>query len=90
VIRKRGFILNALKCISNLPSLVLERLRAQLNARGSSTVRALGRTFRALDSYDGNRKVDAQEFFVGLQENGVKLTKAECDVSQSQSSHSLT
>jgi len=43
-------------------------------------VRSLGRTFRAIDSYDGNRKVDPQEFFVGLQENGVKITKAEVDV----------
>ena len=43
-------------------------------------MRALGRTFKELDSYDGNRKVDPQEFFVGLQENGVKITKAECDV----------
>jgi hypothetical protein len=52
-----------------------------LAARGANTVRGLGRTFKALDSYDGNRKLDPQEFFVGLQENGVKLTKAEADVS---------
>lgn len=51
-----------------------------MTARGATTIRGLGRTFRALDSYDGNRKVDAGEFFVGLQENGVKLTKAEADV----------
>jgi hypothetical protein len=55
-------------------------LREQLNARGATTIRGLGRTFRALDSYDGNRKVDAGEFFVGMQEHGVKLTKAEADV----------
>ena len=61
--------------------LVLNRLREQLTARGSTTIRGLGRTFRALDSYDGNRKVDAGEFFVGMQENGVKITKAEADVS---------
>jgi len=51
-----------------------------LNARGATTIRGLGRTFRALDSYDGNRKVDAGEFFVGMQEHGVKLSKAEADV----------
>jgi hypothetical protein len=62
-------------------SLVLNRLREALLKRGSTTIRGLGRTFKALDSYDGNRKVDAGEFFVGLQENGVKLTKAEADVS---------
>ena len=38
---------------------VLNRLREQLVARGSTTIRGLGRTFRALDSYDGNRKVDS-------------------------------
>lgn len=63
-----------------LSCLVLNRLRAQFNERGATTVRSLGRTFRAIDSYDGNRKVDPQEFFVGLQENGVKITKAEVDV----------
>ena len=59
---------------------VLNRLREQLLARGSTTIRGLGRTFRQLDSYDGNRKVDAGEFFVGMQENGVKITKQEADV----------
>jgi len=33
-----------------------------------------------MDNCDGNRKVDQQEFFVGLQEHGVKLTKVETDV----------
>ena len=33
-----------------------------------------------MDSVDGNRKVDAQEFFVSLNEFGVKVTKAEADV----------
>jgi hypothetical protein len=59
---------------------VLNRLKTQLNARGATTIRGLGRAFRLIDSYDGNRKVDAGEFFVGLQEFGVKLTKAESDV----------
>jgi hypothetical protein len=54
-----------------------------LGARGANTVRGLSRTFKALDT-DGNRKVDAQEFFVGLQENGVKVTKAETDVRYTQ------
>jgi hypothetical protein len=33
-----------------------------------------------MDSVDGNRKIDAQEFFVGLNEFGVKITKGEADV----------
>jgi len=56
-------------------------VREALVKRGATTIRGLGRTFRALDSYDGNRKVDGGEFFVGLQEHGVKLSKTESDVS---------
>ena len=60
--------------------LVLNRLRDQLNARGAATIRGLGRAFRIMDNVDGNRKIDSQEFFVGLQEFGVRFTKAEADV----------
>ena len=56
---------------------VLNALREQLNKRGSKTIRNLGRTFRALDSFDGNRKVDRNEFAVGLRENGVTLSSPE-------------
>ena len=49
-------------------------------ARGASTIRSLARVFKSLDSYDGNRKVDTSEFFIGLQEVGVKLTRQESDV----------
>jgi Ca2+-binding EF-hand superfamily protein len=37
----------------------------------------LGRTFRALDSFDGNKKVDREEFAVGLRENGCDLNPNE-------------
>ena len=56
---------------------VLNVLREQLNKRGSKTIRNLGRTFRALDSFDGNRKVDRSEFVVGMRENGVNLSAQE-------------
>ena len=58
---------------------ILDKVKAALRRRGSKTIAGLGRTFRALDSYDGNRKVDAQEFNVGLRENGVDLTQDESD-----------
>ena len=45
-----------------------------MNARGAKTIRGLGRVFSTFDS-DNNRKVDAQEFFVGLNECGCNLTK---------------
>ena len=59
--------------------IVLDKLRSQLQARGAKTVRGLGRSFRAFDSLDGNRKVDKGEFFTGLQENGVQVTAAEAN-----------
>ena len=64
----------------NLTVIVLQRLKDQLNKRGATTIRGLGRAFRTIDSFDGNRKVDAQEFFTGLQEFGVQITKVEADV----------
>ena len=58
---------------------ILQKVKAALQRRGSKTIAGLGRTFRALDSYDGNKKVDKDEFNVGLKENGVELTNAESD-----------
>jgi Ca2+-binding EF-hand superfamily protein len=55
----------------------LNKVRERLNARGARTIRGLSRTFRALDSYDGNKKVDREEFAVGLRENGVDLNAQE-------------
>ena len=57
----------------------LDKVKTALKKRGTKTIAGLGRTFRALDSYDGNRKVDADEFRVGLRENGVDLTQDESD-----------
>merc|ERR1712176_107035 len=59
------------------PLQVLEKMRAQINARGAKTIRGLGRVFRNFDSFDGNHKVDAQEFFSGLKEIQVNVTEAE-------------
>ena len=58
----------------------MQRVREALFARGSRGIRTLGKTFRALDSYDKNRKVDRDEFVVGLREHGVTITKSESDV----------
>ena len=56
---------------------VLTLLRTQLSRNGGQSIRALGRTFRALDSFDGNRKVDRNEFVVGLQQHGISLSPYE-------------
>tara|TARA_B110000503_G_scaffold138319_1_gene224285 strand:- start:765 stop:1292 length:528 start_codon:yes stop_codon:yes gene_type:complete len=46
--------------------------------RGAKTVRGLGRVFKAMDD-NGNRKLDANEFYNGLNECGCSLTKEEMD-----------
>jgi hypothetical protein len=39
--------------------------------RGTKTIRGMGRAFKTMDSIDGNRKVDKEEFFWGLKDFGV-------------------
>ena len=67
--------------VQYLSNKVLEKVKAQLHSRGARTIRGIGRVFRSLDSYDGNRKVDPEEFFVGLNELGCDLTRDESKVS---------
>mmetsp|Transcript_28279 Transcript_28279/g.27219 ORF Transcript_28279/g.27219 Transcript_28279/m.27219 type:complete len:96 (-) Transcript_28279:350-637(-) len=59
---------------------ILQRLKDQLNKRGSTTIRGLGRSFRTMDSIDGNRKVTFEEFFTGIKDFGVEISKAEAEV----------
>ena len=57
----------------------LDKVRACLKRRGARSIAGLGRTFRQMDSFDGNRKVDANEFYVGLTECGVEITQDEAN-----------
>ena len=59
--------------------LVLERVRNQIKARGAKTIRGLGRTFRNFDSFDGNHQIDAEEFYSGLCEIQVQVTRDEAN-----------
>ena len=61
------------------PLLVLERVRAQIKARGAKTIRGLGRTFRNFDSFDGNHQIDREEFWSGLCEIQIRISRAEAD-----------
>ena len=56
-------------------------MRAQINARGAKTIRGLGRVFRNFDSFDGNKKIDANEFFSGLREIQIDVSEKEAKVS---------
>jgi len=60
--------------------LVLQDLKNQLNSRGAKTIRGLGRVFRNMDSFDGNKKLDRSEFFSGLCEVQCKVTQEDADV----------
>lgn len=46
--------------------------------RGAKTIRGLGRIFKTMDD-EGNRKLDAQEFYYGLNECGCNLSKEESE-----------
>ena len=48
--------------------------------RGVKTIRGMGRAFRTLDSMDGNRKVDKEEFYWGIKDFGVTISKKEAEV----------
>jgi len=58
---------------------VIALVKDQMNCRGAKTIRGLGRVFNTFDN-GKNRKVDAQEFFVGLNESGCNLTKEQTNV----------
>jgi Ca2+-binding EF-hand superfamily protein len=55
-------------------------VRAQLAAKGTKTIRGLGRAFRTLDSMDGNRKIDKEEFYWGIKDQGIEVTKKEAEI----------
>ena len=40
----------------------------------------MGRIFKHFDYVDGNRRIDREEFYVGLKELGVDVTKKEAEV----------
>ena len=61
---------------SYLISLVLNKVRANLNSRGVKTIRGMGRSFRIMDD-NGDRKIDKQEFYWGLQDLGAAVSKNE-------------
>jgi hypothetical protein len=41
----------------------------------------MGRAFKIMDSNGGNRKIDAREFFDGMNDFGCSVSKSEADVS---------
>ena len=60
-------------------NLVLEKVRSNLNSRGVKTIRGMGRSFRIMDD-NGDRKIDKQEFYWGLQDLGAAVSKNEAQL----------
>jgi len=58
---------------------ILERVREQIKSRGAKTIRGLGRTFRNFDSFDGNHQIDREEFYSGLCEIQIRISRQEAD-----------
>jgi Ca2+-binding EF-hand superfamily protein len=58
---------------------VLAKAKSGLAQRGVASIAAIGRAFRNFDSFNGDKKLSKDEFFYGLQDYGVELTKAECN-----------
>ena len=54
--------------------IIIDKVWNQLKKRGTKTIAGLGWTFRQFDSYNGDWKVDWEEFAVGLREIGIELT----------------
>jgi Ca2+-binding EF-hand superfamily protein len=54
-------------------------VRDSLNNRGCKSIRSLGKAFRSIDSYNGDRKIDKEEFYWGLRDFGVNISKKEAD-----------
>ncbi|KAM3600384.1 uncharacterized protein V6R79_022637 [Siganus canaliculatus] len=67
--------LEAGRRLQDCPDLV-ERLRLQCLARGSSGIKGLGRTFKIMDN-DNNRSLDLKEFLKGLNDFGILIEKQE-------------
>ena len=58
---------------------VLDKIRADLEARGSKTIRGLGRSFKIMD-LEGDRKLDKQELYWGLKDLGCSISKREAQI----------
>ena len=58
---------------------VIEKVRGALKSRGTKTIRGMGRAFRIMDD-SGNRKLDKQEFYWGIKDLGVTISKRESEL----------
>merc|ERR1711957_15769 len=61
------------------PAQIMCKVRADLNKRGTKTIRSIGRAFKIIDD-SGDRKLDKQELYWGLKDMGCTFSKKEAAV----------
>ena len=60
--------------------IVLAKVKQSVQAKGVRELRGISRAFRVIGFYNGSRKLDKQEFYFGLKDYGVNVTKREAEV----------
>ena len=55
---------------------MLAEIREKIKARGTLGIRGLARMFKILDK-NGNKQIDAEEFFWGLKDFGLDISEAD-------------
>ena len=61
------------------PAEILQKVKDQLQKRGARTIRGIGRVFRIFDD-DGNRKIEQEEFYWGLRDMQIEVSKREAAI----------
>ena len=61
------------------PAEILQKVKGQLQKRGARTIRGIGRVFKIFDD-DGNRKIEQEEFYWGLKDMQVDVSKREAAI----------
>lgn len=59
--------------------IVLDKVKSSFVARGRSSIAGLGRKFRYFDD-NGDRKVEKEELYWGLKDQGVNISKKESHI----------
>jgi hypothetical protein len=58
----------------------LNKVKDQLNKRGTEAIRSIGKMFRQMDSYDRDNKINREEFIISLRNLGVNLNQQDLEV----------
>lgn len=60
----------------------MNKVKDQLNKRGTEAIRSIGKMFRQMDSYDRDNKINREEFIISLRNLGVNLNQQDLEVNR--------